>query len=107
VLNLQLLRILVFCMFAQGAGLVAIHFLFGDLGPRVVPLQASYWCLVAGILAVGILPEAWVSCLGYGSSVLISALWPDWRYEGVAFSNLMLCANVVYAWKRRPKEERA
>jgi serine/threonine-protein kinase len=99
VLNLQLLRILVFCMFAQGCGLVAIHFLFGDLGARVVPLEASYWCLVAGIVAVGIIPEAWVSFLGYGSSVVISALWPDWRYEGVAFSNFMLCVNVAYVWR--------
>jgi len=48
---------------------------------------------------VGIIPEAWVSFLGYGSSVVLSALWPDWRYEGVAFSNFMLCVNVAYVWR--------
>lgn len=94
-LNTQLVKLFVFAMSAQTATLIVFHFVVGDLGPLTVPLLEGYWALLGGIIAVTLLPGAWLASLGYLCMALFSARFPEWRNETIALGNTVLVLNVA------------
>ncbi|MDP1829399.1 MAG: serine/threonine-protein kinase [Archangium sp.] len=100
-LNAQLVKLFVFAMSAQTATLIVFHFGVGDLGPVTVPLLEGYWALLGGIVAVTLLPGAWLASVGYLFMAIVSARSPEWRNETIAIGNGILVLNVAVLLKRQ------
>jgi len=96
VLNTQLVRMNLFFFSAQTAALLAVHFFIGDIGAAVAPLLAGGWFILSGIIAAALMPEVWPIAIAYLVVTVLSALFPERRYEIISLGNVVFC---VVAWR--------
>jgi serine/threonine-protein kinase len=76
-----------------------------DPGVHTIPLLAGYWCVIATLITVTLLTQAWPSALAYFLTAFVTWNRPESYFVVMALANSVLLGNAAWLWRHPPPVE--
>jgi serine/threonine-protein kinase len=103
-INRQLFAAFGFAVGAQPVGMLALRYVAHIPGPSAIVALLAYWFVIFGVVTAAMERRLAPLPLAYAAGFYVAATHPDWRYEAVAFGNLVAVLTVAIIWSRRGTE---
>ncbi len=103
-INRQLFAAFAFAVGAQPIGMLALRYVAHIPGPSAIVALLAYWFVIFGVITAAMERRLVPLPIAYAAGFYVAATHPDWRYEAVAFGNLVAVLTVAIIWSRRGTE---
>jgi serine/threonine-protein kinase len=103
-INRQMLATFAFAVAMQPAMLFALRWGAHVPGSEVVLVLMVYWTIVFGMLAVAVERRLFPLPMGYAIGFFLAHAFPAYRYDAVAFSNVIAVITCSVIWSRHATE---
>ncbi len=103
-INRQLFSAFGFAVAAQPVCMLALRYLAHLPGPTAIVALLGYWFVVFGLISASIERRLAPLPIAYAIGFYVAITRPEWRYEAVAFGNLVAVLTVAIIWSRRGTE---
>ena len=99
-LNRQLNAMVAFAMAVQAVMAMALYVAGIDVAPYGTTLLSGFWFLVAGLIAVSLIPDVWPASVAYLVSSVVSGIWPATGLWISTAASAVVCINAIVVARR-------